>query len=107
MYIKGKSVDQIIGFTSGQTVGLRLDPVASAQHARRTESADVADCADAPVASGRPSPHSLTYLIDGEKVCEAFTAAELPQDGSVTLHLAISNAQGWAGTTRARGRRLE
>ena len=106
MYIKGKSVDQIVGFTSGHTVGLRLDTVASQRDARQKDSADVADGADAPLASGRPSPHSLTYLIDGEKVCEAFTAAELPQDGSVTLHLAISNAQGWAGTTRARGRRL-
>jgi hypothetical protein len=101
MYIKGKSVDQIVGFTSGQTVGLHLKPVTGGKGQTRAEAAS----------GGRPSPaspppHSLTYLIDGEQVCEAFVAGELPQDGSVTLHLAISNAQGWAGTTRARGRRV-
>lgn len=103
MYIKGKSVAQIVGFRSGQTVGLRLKPVASAPEARASSGNSAFGTSSS---AACPPPHSLIYLIDGEEVCEAFTAAELPQDGAVTLHLAISNAQGWAGTTRARGRRL-
>jgi len=117
IYIKGKSVDQMMGFRSGQTVGLHLKPVSSVSGAtgqgqtRADESTSAPTRGGEPASSGDsscarppPPPHSLTYLIDGEQVCEAFVADELPQDGSVTLHLAISNAQGWAGTTRARGR---
>jgi hypothetical protein len=76
MYIKGKSIDQIVGFKAGQTVGLHL----------RQKS---------------DSLHVLAYYIDGQEVCEAFLPEELPQGlqgKTSTLHLAVSN--GWAGATR-------
>ncbi len=99
MYIKGKSVDQILGFKAGQTVGLHLRPVRTG---RDRDSAEVT----APVllGAGREAAHELGYLIDGKEVCTAFLAQELPQDRSCSLHLAISN--GWAGITRVSARRL-
>jgi hypothetical protein len=95
MYIKGKSVDQILGFKAGQTVGLHLRPVRTGR-----DSAEVTT--PALLGAGRGAAHELGYLIDGKDVCTAFLAQELPQDGSCSLHLAISN--GWAGVTRVSAR---
>jgi hypothetical protein len=86
MYIKGKTVDQIVAFKAGQTVGLHLRPVGEGW------------------GGAVGGEHALAYLIDGREVCEAFLPDELPQGRKSSLHLAISN--GWAGTTRAVAREV-
>jgi len=104
MYIKGRTVDQIVGFKAGQTVALHLRPARPDRDSAATTTAAAAE-ADAASGAGRGVRHELGYLIDGKEVCVAFRAEELPQDRSCTLHLAVSN-NGWGGTTIVRARRV-
>jgi len=119
MYIKGKSIDQIVGLKAGQTVGLHLRRVASSSSSSSSSSVPPPPKSVTPPSASPssptfpsspaaplsdaapPRPHVLAYYVDGQEVCEAFLPEELPQGlqgKTSTLHLAVSN--GWAGVTR-------